>query len=250
MFVIRNLLLALAVVGSSMIISSAASAMDAQEVLKAVDRNLAPLSYESYRKLINIEPDGSKREYTLYTIKKGQDMVASVFLAPPSEKGRATLRLGDNMWLHIPNVGKPVRITSLQSVTGGIFNNSDIMRLDYSVEYTPESMVEQDGSYLLKLKARTNAVAYDKLEMLVAKESLVPIQIKCLAASGMLIKTLHFKQMTDFGDGFTRPAVVETDSPLHAGYLSVMIFAKVRARDFPDEVFTLNYLPRIETLRK
>ncbi|QGY39143.1 outer membrane lipoprotein-sorting protein [Pseudodesulfovibrio cashew] len=227
-----------------------ASAMDAGDVLQAVDRNLAPVSYESYRKLINIEPDGSKREYVLYTIKKGQDMVASVFLEPSSEKGRATLRLGDNMWLHIPSVAKPVRITSLQSVTGGIFNNADIMRLDYSVEYAPESMEENDDAYVLHLKAKTNDVAYDKLEMLVAKDRLVPTEIKCLAASGMLIKTLHFKKMTDFGDGFVRPAIVETDSPLHKGYLSVMIFARMKARDFSDEVFTLNYLPRIETLRR
>jgi hypothetical protein len=66
----------------------------------------------------------------------------------------------------------------------------------------------------------------------------------------MLIKTLHFKKMTDFGGGFVRPAIVETDSPLHKGYLSVMIFARMKARDFSDEVFTLNYLPRIETLRQ
>lgn len=250
MFSNKNMTLAITVALFIILLSSSALAMSAREVLEEVDRNLAPLSYESYRKLINMEPDGSKREYTLYTIKKGQDMVASVFLEPPSEKGRATLRLGDNMWLHIPNVGKPVRITSLQSVTGGIFNNSDIMRLDYSVEYNPESMEDQGESFLLRLKAKTNAVAYDKLEMLVDKESLTPTQIKCLAASGMLIKTLHFKKITDFGDGFTRPALVETDSPLHKGYLSVMIFAKVRARKFPDEVFTLNYLPRIETLRK
>jgi outer membrane lipoprotein-sorting protein len=228
----------------------AVAAMEPQAVLDAVDRNLTPVSYESYRKLVNIEPDGSKREYTLYTIKKGQDMVASVFLAPSSDKGRATLRLGENMWLHIPNVGKPVRITSLQSVTGGIFNNADIMRLDYGEEYSPESMEEQGDAYLLRLKAKTSAVAYDRLEMLVDKERLVPRDIKCLAASGMLIKTLHFKQITDFGNGFVRPSVVETDSPLHKGYLSAMVFAKIQPRDFPDEVFTLNYLPRVETLRK
>jgi outer membrane lipoprotein-sorting protein len=245
---VKQILILIAV--SLLLGSGQVFAMDAGEVLLTVDRNLAPVSYESYRKLINIEPDGSKREYVLYTIKKGQDRVASVFLEPSSEKGRATLRLGENMWLHIPSVAKPVRITSLQSVTGGIFNNADIMRLDYSAEYTPESMEESGDAYVLRLKAKTNDVAYDKLEMLVAKDKLVPTEIKCLAASGMLIKTLHFKKMTDFGGGFVRPAIVETDSPLHKGYLSVMIFARMKARDFSDEVFTLNYLPRIETLRQ
>ncbi|MGE4424100.1 MAG: outer membrane lipoprotein-sorting protein [Pseudodesulfovibrio sp.] len=231
-------------------LASSAFAMDADEILEKVDRNLNPTSYESYRKLINIEPDGNKREYTLYTIKKGEDKVASVFLEPSSDKGRATLRLGENMWLHIPSVGKPLRITSLQSVTGGIFNNADIMRLDFSTEYKAEQMEELSDAFVLKLKAKTDEVAYDRLEMTVDKKHLVPTEVKCIAASGMLIKTLHFKKIMEFEGGRVRPAVMETVSPLNPGYKSVMIFAKVRSRDFDDEVFTLNYMPRIESLRK
>ena len=112
-----------------------AFALDGNEILRRVDANMQPQSYEMYRKLINIEPDGKKKEFVLYTVKKGQDKMVALFLSPASEKGRATLRLGDNMWLYIPSVGKPLRITSLQSVVGGIFNNSDILRLDYNVEY-------------------------------------------------------------------------------------------------------------------
>ena len=108
-----------------------------------MDRNLEPESYEMYRKLINIEPDGTKKEFVLFSVKKGRDKVAALFLAPASDKGRATLRQGDNMWLYIPNVGKPVRITSLQSVTGGVFNNADILRIDYTEEYGVEAAEEQ-----------------------------------------------------------------------------------------------------------
>ena len=93
-------------------------ALDGGEILRQVDRKLNPESYEMYRKLINIEPDGRKKEFVLFTAKKGRDKMVALFLDPPSDKGRATLRLGDNMWLYIPNVGKPIRITSLQSVVG------------------------------------------------------------------------------------------------------------------------------------
>ena len=104
---------------------------------------MSPESYESYRKIINVEPSGRKKEYVYYTAKKGKDKIAGLFLAPASDKGRSTLRLGDNMWLYVPNVGKPVRITSLQSVIGGVFNNADILALDYSVEYDVEKVEEQ-----------------------------------------------------------------------------------------------------------
>jgi outer membrane lipoprotein-sorting protein len=230
-------------------VAARASAVDGAELLRKVDRNLEPESYEMYRKLINIEPDGARKEYVLYSVKKGHDKLVALFLDPPSERDRATLRLGDNMWLYIPNVGKPVRITSLQSVIGGVFNNADILRLDYAAEYDVEAMQEAPDSYVLSLKATTAEVAYDKLTMRVDKKTVLPLTIECYAASGLLIKTLRFKDIKDFGGGIRRPATVETDSPLHKGYLSVMLYAKIRARAMPDEVFTLSYLPRSKELR-
>jgi len=218
-------------------------------ILKKVDRNLTPEAFEMLRKLINIEPDGSKKEFIKFSAKKGRCRIASGFLSPASGKGRATLRLGENMWLYIPNVGKPIRITSLQSVTGGIFNNADIMRLDYSAEYNCEKTERQEGILVLHLKAKTRSVAYDGVKMWVDEQKFLPTKIECLASSGMLIKTLYFKKITDFGKGIARPAVIETDSPLHKGYKSVMIFAQMKQRDLPDEAFTLNFLPKIESLR-
>ena len=226
------------------------SAQDAQQLLQEVDRRLQPESYELYRKLINIEPDGDRKAFVLYTVKKGNDKMLAMFLDPPSEKGRATLRLADNMWLYIPDVGKPLRITSLQSVIGGVFNNSDIMQLDFSDEYHAESVTTEEKQYLLELKAKTNSVAYDRLKMWVDQEARVPVKIEAYAASGLLIKTLHYSKIKDFGNGIVRPSMLETDSPIHKGYKSVMLFSGVEPRDFSDEVFSLNYMPKVGELRK
>ena len=226
-----------------------AHALDGDEILRQVDRKLNPESYAMYRKLINLEPDGRKKEFVLFTVKKGRDRMVALFLDPPSEKGRATLRLGDNMWLYIPSVGKPIRITSLQSVVGGVFNNADILNLDYSVEYAVEKAAEEGKTYLLELKARTGAVAYDRLKMRVDRATLTPTEIECFAASGLLIKTLRFRDMKDFGGGLRRPATMETDSPLHQGYRSVMLYGSIQARTLADEIFTLDYLPRAGELR-
>jgi outer membrane lipoprotein-sorting protein len=227
-----------------------AHALDGTQLLKEVDRNLNPESYEAYRKLINVEPDGKKKEYTLFTVKKGADKIAALFLAPASEKGRSTLRLGENMWLYIPNVGKPIRITSLQSVVGGVFNNADILNLDYVEEYNVERLEERGREHILHLKAKTREVAYDRLKMWVDKEKKLPIKIECLTEKFLLIKTLYFKDHKDFGGGIVRPAVIETDSPLYKGYKSIMIYAKIRQRNYKDEVFTLTYMPNLESLRR
>ena len=232
-----------------LVLASPAFAIDGTALLQKVDRNLEPESYEMVRKLINIEPDGSRKEFVLYSVKKGRDRLVAVFLDPASERDRATLRLGENMWLYIPNVGKPVRITSLQSVIGGVFNNADILRLDYAAEYDVQSMTEDAASYTLTLKAKGGDVAYDKLKMTVDKKTVLPTTIECYAASGLLIKTLTYKDTKDFGGGIKRPATLETDSPLHKGYKSLMLYGSIKARKVPDEAFTLEYLPRVKELR-
>ena len=42
-----------------------AVALDGTAILSQVDKNLHPENYEMYRKLINIEPDGTKKEFVL-----------------------------------------------------------------------------------------------------------------------------------------------------------------------------------------
>ena len=83
----KKILFALLIVGS----------LFANNLLVQVDRKLSPGSSESYKKLINIEPDGTKKEFLMYQAKKDSDKMVALFLKPESEKGRATLRLGDNI---------------------------------------------------------------------------------------------------------------------------------------------------------
>ena len=222
----------------------------AESLLEQVDKKLSPSSADSYKKLINIEPDGSRKEFLLYQMKKDKDKIVSLFLQPDSEKGRSTLRVGENMWLYLPDVGKPIRITSMQSVVGGVFNNSDIMQLDFSAEYDIVSQKEENGEMVLDPKAKTESVAYDKLIMHIDKKSTTPTKIICYTSTNMLIKTLYYKEMKDFGGGIVRPSVIETDSPLYKGYKSIMVFGKLTKREFADEIFTIENIGKVQELRQ
>jgi len=242
----KNILLLLITLMFSIVIT----AQDANKLLKEVDDNLMPDSYESIRKLINEEPDGSKKEFTFYTIKKGKDKIAMLYLAPASEKGRSTLRIGENMWLYIPSANKPIRITSLQSVVGGVFNNADIMQLEYSSEYDATYLKGTDSEYILDLKAKNKTVSYDRLKMWITKDKKILRKVEAYSATKMLIKTLEFKEDKNFGAGLTRPAVIETYSPLYKGFRSLMIYQTIKKKNFPDEVFTQNYMGKLGELRK
>lgn len=226
------------------------SGLFAGNILEQIDRNLTPTSAQMYKKLKNIEPDGAKKEFLLFQAKKDRDKMVSLFLEPESEKGRATLRLGDNMWLYIPNVGKPIRITSMQSVVGGVFNNADIMRLDFSAEYNVTKQEEKGGTLHLELKAKNDTVSYDRLLMQVDKKTLTPIEIECYTSTQMLIKKLYYKKLQDFGNKIVRPSVVETLSPLYKGYRSIMIYGEITSKTFADEAFTLDNLSKASELRR
>ncbi len=220
------------------------------DILQEIDRKLTPVSAQMYKKLINIEPDGEKKEFLIFQAKKDKDKMVSLFLEPDSEKGRATLRLGENMWFYIPNVGRPIRITSMQSVVGGVFNNADIMRLDFSTEYSVVKQEEKENYLLLELKAKNDTVSYDKLLMQVDTQTLSPIQIECYTSTKMLIKTLYYKKPKDFGDNIIRPSVVETISPMYKGFKSIMIYGRITPKTFADEAFTLDNLKKASDLRR
>jgi len=232
------------------IIMMLALSLVADNILETIDRKLTPTSAQMYKKLINIEPDGTKKEFLLFQVKKDKDKMVSLFLAPDSEKGRSTLRLGDNMWLYIPNVGRAIRITSMQSVVGGVFNNADIMRLDFSTEYDVAKQEEKENHILLDLKAKNDTVSYDRLLMQVDKKTLTPLQIECYTSTKMLIKTLYYKKIKDFGDNIVRPSVIETNSPMYKGYKSIMIYGKITPKDIKDEAFTLDNLSNVSELRR
>lgn len=226
------------------------SSLFAQNILEQIDKKMAPGSSESYKKLINIEPDGTKKEFLLYQARLGSNKMVSAFLKPESEKGRTTLRVDDNMWLYLPEVGRAIRITSMQSVVGGVFNNSDIMRLDFATEYDIVSQKDNGDTIVVETKAKTDSVAYDKLIMTVDKKTTTPTQIECFTSTEMLIKTLYYKDIKDFGDGIIRPAVMETKSPLYKGYKSIMVYGKITSKEFSKEAFTLENLSKVENLRR
>jgi hypothetical protein len=212
-----------------------ASEMSNSEILAAVDRALNPESYVSYKKIVNIDTKGVKKEFVMYVGKLGRDKVLGAFLAPKSELGRATLRIGENMWLYIPNVRKPVRITSLQSVTGGLFNNSDIMSLDYADEYDCVSVTPKEGRKVLELKAKNRSVAYERLVITADAETHIPETIECYTSSDMLVKTLHFKNITD--------------SPLYKGAKSIMIYSQMKRQKLDEQLFNINSMSRYKDLR-
>ncbi len=99
------------------------------------------------------------------------------------------------MWLYIPSANKPIRITSLQSVVGGVFNNADIMQLEYSTEYDATYSKGTDKEDILDLKAKNKTVAYDKLKMWITKADKTLRKVEAYSASDAYLKHLSLRMI-------------------------------------------------------
>ena len=147
----------------------------------------------------------------------------------------------------------PFAIADATTLTEAGYVGDDVetilVHLLQNAEYNVEKVEEKGNEYFLQLKAKTKTVPYDQLKLWADRSKKLPSKIECLTEAGMLIKTLYFKDIKDFGGGIVRPSVTETDSPLYKGYKSVMLFANIKKKEFKDEVFTLTFMPNIESLR-
>ena len=240
----RNLLFLL------LVLSTSAQGLDGDTILRQIDEKMWPDSYEMYRKLVNVKSDGSKREYLMYTLKKGRGKVVNLFLQPPEEHGRVILRVGENMWLKIPDIEQPLRVSSMHSVVGGIFNNWDLMLSGFSSDYDVSRVEEEGDVYALTLKAKSRWAAYDSLRLRAGIEDLLLRKVEAYTASNMLLKTVTLSGVKDFGNGILHPARTETESPLWPGVKAIMLFGEIRKRELSDEVFTVNSMYKIDDLRR
>ena len=177
-------------------------AMDGTQLLEQIDKNLNPESYESYRKLINIEPDGRKKEYHLLYRQEGEGQdCRSLSCRRPAKRAGAPSGWATTCGSISPTweSRSASRASSPSSAVSSTTPTSwpSITRRST----TSKRSRNRANEYLLYLKAKTKTVAYDRLKMWVDKEKKLPTKIECLTEANMLIKTLYFKDVKDFGAG-------------------------------------------------
>ena len=72
--------------------------LNGAQILEQVDRNLQPGDLEMYRKIINIEPDGRKKEFVLWFLKKDKDMSLSTATLRTSNMSKARRALAPEQY--------------------------------------------------------------------------------------------------------------------------------------------------------
>lgn len=194
--------------------NSFAADKNALEIVTKIDQILGIADIKAVELMTVYRKDGSVRDYTLDVITSGSDKAFAEILAPPREKGRQTLLLGDIVWSYLPSVKKSIRVSGRGSFMGGDFENNDVLRINLLTDYTSEIIEELPDQYVLGLKGKDLSLSYAKIKLWVRKDDFQPVKQEYYTLTDKLIKSTIYQNIKDFS-GFKRPSKLVMQSALN-----------------------------------
>lgn len=205
-------------------------------------------SYQFNAVITSYEGSDKKSEngYTAYVKDLDHSMVA--FTTPTSERGKSLLMLGDDLWIYLPNVKKPVRIPLQQRLVGDIANG-DITRLnlagDYNATIAGEENVNGVDSTVLNLVAKSEDKTYNKIKYWVSKADGKPVKAEYFTVSGQSLKTCTFEDFRPEA-GATRPMKMTFQDSVNKDKKSILVFTDMVTKKLDDNMFTKDYMKTFE----
>jgi len=236
------LALALVVLGAG---GARAAEPTADDLVRRYDEVMSPKTFDAVMEMVAHRQDGSTRSYKLRVLKSGSDKTRAWFVEPAAAKGQEMLKVGDNLWVYMPNLKRALRIASRESFQGGDFNNGDILRVNYVADYTAKLLPEADaGSWQLELSAKSSEASYDRIKLWLSKDKRLPLRAEYYAASGKLLRSAAFEDTKSF-HGLERPARIVMRNELATKRFSEMTMLDLKAGvDAPAQRFVLDDLGR------
>lgn len=208
----------------------------ADEIVEMVDKNLM---FDEGEMLISILDYKDEKLYkTLKTkiyYKKDKGTLME-FLEPAREKGKKILLVKDNMWLFVPSVSKPLRLSAKDSFMGTSFSNRDLMDYDLKNDYKAKILQETEKYYKLELTATNKNVAYPKVIIEVEKQHVLPTKEELYTLSGDLIKIIEFSELKNFSSK-TRPSIIKVVDMLNQKNYTKVVLENLENKPIKDSIF-------------
>ncbi|MBF0454493.1 MAG: outer membrane lipoprotein-sorting protein [Magnetococcales bacterium] len=222
----------------------------AEALLEQIDKKRTPASYESYFNIINQQPDGREKKITAFAAKRSDGQAAVLIVSPPALRGRAALRMGNEIWTHFPGETQLRKSTLRHALVGGVFNNGDFLATSFQADHDAVKVREVKGRYILTLLPKQPLLPYQSIELTVNKRTLRPLSLVQFASPGVIIKTIQFDYSRRSDDGKTTLTTLTTRAEANKLYRSEIRIGRINKRDFPDTTFTKELLPRLGSILK
>ena len=228
---------------------SAAADELAGSILKRADEVRFPKTSFEVSVAIHTRSGGQHTEARQYKVlSQGNENTLVMITEPASERGQILLMKGRELWLFVPNVSQPVRLSLAQRLTGQVANG-DIARANFAADYVPRLVgserIGDESLHVLELQAVDRAVTYQRVRYWVRQKNAWPYKAEFYSLSNRLLKTCSYENYRQLG-GTIRPTRLVMTDGLRSSEISVMEYDDLRARELPDKVFTKEYLKKLQ----
>ena len=190
--------------------------------------------------------DPEERRYRV--LSKGNDNTVVMITEPASERGQIMLMKGHDLWVFLPNVSQPVRLSLAQRLTGQVANG-DLARANFTGDYNPRLLrsdtIDGEKYDVLELTAVDRSVTYQRVVYWVRESNSAPYKAEFYSASNRLLKTCRYEKFERMA-GKLRPTRLVMADALRGDEQSVLDYSAMKLRDLPDKVFTKDYLKKLE----
>jgi outer membrane lipoprotein-sorting protein len=181
-------------------------------------------------------------------LSKGNENTVVMVTEPASERGQIMLMKGRDLWIFLPSVSQPVRLSLAQRLTGQVANG-DLARANFLGDYRPRLLrsetVEGEPMHVLELIAVDRGVTYSRVVYWVRQSNAWPYKAEFYSVSDRLLKTCWYENFQRMA-GRQRPTRLVMQDALRKSEKSVLEYSDMKLRDLPDKVFTKDYLKRLE----
>ena len=192
--------------------------------------------------------DKTPDERTYRVLSKGNENTVVMIMSPASERGQILLMKGHDLWIFLPNVSQPVRLSLAQRLTGQVANG-DLARANFTGDDTPKLVrtetIDGEKYDVLELTAVDRSVTYPRVVYWVRQSSAAPYKAEFYSVSNRLLKTCLYGKYENVL-GRLRPTQLVMTDALHQGEKSILDYSAMKLRDLPDKVFTKDYLKKLE----
>ena len=186
-----------------------------------------------------------KRKYKV--LSKGNENTIVQVTEPESDRGQAILMRGRDLWVFLPNISQPVRLSLSQRLTGQV-SNGDLARANFTGDYRPRLLrtekVDGVDCHVLELTAVDRGVTYARVLYWVRQANSYPVRAEFYSVSERMLKTCRYENFRSIG-GRVRPTRLVLQDALKKGEESILDYSNLKLRDLPDRMFTKEYLRRL-----
>ncbi len=221
----------------------------AQEILLHADRIRFPKeSFQVDVGIVTRRADQSTETRRYQVLSKGNDRTLVITTEPASERGQTLLMNDRNLWVFLPNVSQPVRLSLAQRLTGQVANG-DLARANFTGDYHPRilrsEIIDGEPHHVLELTGVDRSVTYPRVLFWVKQKNFHPHKAEFYSLSNRLLKTCRYENFRTMA-GRLRPTRLVMDDALRAGEQSILEYDDMKLRELPDKLFTKEYLRRLD----